>query len=63
MKAAWKLIETDVRLSCYLPTISSFVADIYECTNCHNKANDRNGLPDICPWCGADMRGEKNEGD
>lgn len=58
MKATWKLIATDVHLSHQLPTYEEFTADIYECTNCHNKANDRNGLPDVCPWCRADMRGE-----
>ena len=55
MKATWKLKETDVRLSCQLPTKASFIANLYECTNCHNIANDRNGLPKVCPWCKAEM--------
>ena len=58
MKATWKLKETDVRLSRHLPTRASFIANIYECTNCHNKINDRNGLPEVCPWCRAEMRGD-----
>ena len=55
MTAAWKLIKTNVRLSCQLPTKASFIANLYECANCHNIANDRNGLPEVCPWCKADM--------
>lgn len=55
MKATWKLIKTNVRLSCYLPTKASFIANLHECTNCHNIANDRNGLPEVCPWCKAEM--------
>lgn len=61
MTATWKLIKTDVRLSCHLPTKASFIANLYECTNCHNIANDRNGLPDVCPWCRAKMITTKGE--
>ena len=63
MTATWKLIETDVRLSCHLPTKASFIANLYECTNCLNIANDRTGLLEVCPWCKAEMittKGEKN---
>ena len=55
MKATWKLIATDVHLNHQLPAHEEFVANIYECTSCHNKINDRNGLPEVCPWCKADM--------
>lgn len=55
MTATWKLTKTNVRLSCHLPTRATFIANTYECTNCHNIANDRNGLPEVCPWCKAEM--------
>ena len=59
--AEWKLIATDVRLSHQLPTYEDFTANVYECTSCHNKINDRNGPPpDVCPWCGREMKGETN---
>ena len=56
----WKLIATDVRLSHQLPAHEDFTANVYECTSCHNKINDRNGLPSVCPWCGGKMKGETN---
>lgn len=57
----WKLIATDVHLSHQLPTYEDFVANMYECTNCHNKVNDRNGLPNVCPWCGSEIGGESDD--
>jgi hypothetical protein len=43
-----------------MPTPLEFIANTYECTNCHNKVNDRKPLPDKCPWCGEDMKGGDN---
>ena len=51
----WIRIATNVRMSHQLPEREEFTADIYECAQCHNKANDRGGLPRVCPWCGARM--------
>lgn len=53
--ARWMLIDRNVRFVRMLPEQESFVADAYECSNCHNKTNDHEPLPDTCPWCKADM--------
>lgn len=53
--ARWELLDTDVHLSHQLPAFRGFMANVYECTSCHNKENDLDGLPDVCPWCGALM--------
>lgn len=50
--ARWELLDTDVHLSHRLPAFREFMANVYECTSCHNKENDIDGLPDVCPWCG-----------
>lgn len=55
---AWRRIASNVRMSHQLPEHEEFMADIYECAQCHNKANDRDGLPRVCPWCGARMEGK-----
>ena len=57
----WRWLASNVRMSHALPEREEFTADIYECAQCHNKANDRDGLPRVCPWCGADMEKESQQ--
>ena len=60
MMAHWELFDVGVRLSHQQPSYREFVANLYECTSCHNKVNDICGLPSVCPWCGEMMdKGEQ----
>lgn len=56
--AKWMLVDSNVRLTRAHPKSEMFVADVYECSCCHNKANNHDPLPDVCPWCKAYMKGE-----
>lgn len=59
--AEWKLIAENVKYTRVLPKKAEFIADTYECTNCHNKVNNREPLPKVCPWCEARMKGGDSE--
>lgn len=52
--ARWELIAKNVRYIRHQPP-ADFVADMYRCSNCHNRVNDRTELPKRCPWCGEEM--------
>ena len=53
----WKMIKENVNYMRLLPKREEFIANEYQCSGCGNKTNDRHGLPEICPWCGAKMKG------
>ena len=57
--AKWMLVSRNVSFSRMIPKPETFVADVYECSCCHNKANNHEPLPETCFWCKADMRGEQ----
>lgn len=54
----WILIEKDVTFVRQMP-YREFIADAYECPNCGNRTHDYDGLPEVCPWCKREMRGDK----
>lgn len=57
----WKLIKENVNFMVSFPKREEFIANTYQCSECGNKTNDRRGLPEICPWCGAKMKGAGDE--
>ena len=53
--ATWKLVAKAVKYTIQLPAEVKFTADTYECSECHNRVNNRNGLPNVCQWCREEM--------
>ena len=52
--ARWELITKNVRYIRHQPP-TEFVTDMYRCSKCHNRVNDRTELPKVCPWCKEEM--------
>lgn len=61
MTEEWRLVSEDIKLIREMPSYREIIANVYECSKCENKANDYNGLPEKCPWCGSDMKMEEVE--
>lgn len=55
-----KLIKKNEHYTRQMPP-ADFIADTYQCTECGNKTNNKEGLPTSCPWCNADSEEYEEE--
>lgn len=56
----WNLIKKNEHYIRQMPP-ADFIADTYQCTECGNKINNKEGLPISCPWCNADSKKYEEE--
>ena len=56
-RAVWELVKKNEHYTRHQPP-ADYYADTYQCSHCHNRVNNSEGLSERCPWCKATMSKE-----